>query len=82
VVVDGKEEKQYDGIGQSLVFSPDSKMVAYWAGIGKKRFVVVDGKEGKQYDGIGGNIIFESPNSLHYLAVKIASMYLVEEIIK
>ena len=63
VVVDGKEEKQYDGSGTTPIFSPDSKRVAYGAGVGNKRFVVVDSKEEKQYDGIAkGSIIF-SPDS-------------------
>jgi hypothetical protein len=44
--------------------------------------MVVDGKEGKPYDGIliakeGG--IFDSADRLHYLAVKGADIYLVEE---
>jgi hypothetical protein len=83
VFVDGKEEKQYDGIGEGTpIFSPDSKRVSYWACVGNKCLVVVDGKEEKQYDGFGGIIIFDSPDSLHYLTEKGRSMYLVEEIIK
>jgi len=64
VVLDGKEEKQYDGIlGGTPVFSPDSKRVAYGAKTGDKLFMVVDGKEEKQYDGIlGGTPVF-SPDS-------------------
>jgi hypothetical protein len=64
VVVDGKEGKQYDGIGKGyLMFSPDSKRVAYGAIAGNKPFVVVDGKEEKQYDEIAkGSLIF-SPDS-------------------
>lgn len=50
VVIDGKEEKPYDWIG-GLLFSPDSRRVAYWAGVGGRSLVVVDGKEGKPYDG-------------------------------
>lgn len=85
VVVDGKEEKQYDSIGGgTLIFSPDSKRVAYGATIGNKWFVVVDGKEEKQYDGLvkGGTIIFDSSDSLHYLARKGSIIYLVEKRIK
>jgi hypothetical protein len=64
VVVDGKMEKQYDGIGiGSLIFSLDSKHMAYVAAVSNKQFVVVDEKEGKQYDGIG-SLIF-SPDSKH-----------------
>jgi hypothetical protein len=82
VVVDGKEEKQYDGLG-SLIFSPDSKHVAYAVKASNKGFAVVDGKEGKQYDGIvtleGGRVVFDSFDSLHYLAVKAKSIYLLVE---
>jgi len=64
VVVDGKDEKRYDGIANgSLVFSPDSRRLSYLANLGDKYFVVVDGKEGKRYDGIGkGSLVF-SPDS-------------------
>jgi len=43
--------------------------------------VLVDGIEGKQYDDIleGGEIIFDSLDSLHYLAVRGNSVYLVRE---
>ncbi len=54
--------------------------------VGDKQFVVVDGEEGKKYDAIGGigekNIVFDSSNSLHYLAQKGNSIYLVEERIR
>ena len=68
-VVDGKEDKAYDGIG-GLVFSPDSRHVAYIAGAGAKQFVVVDGDAGKQYDGLvkGTKCEFDSASQLHYLA--------------
>src|SRR3989338_7143686 len=87
VVVDGKEERQYDGIGQStLIFSPDGKRVAYGAQVGNKWLVVVDGKEGRQYDDLfawaGGRIVFNSPDGLHYLASEGNKIYLVEEKIK
>lgn len=54
--------------------------------MGNKRFVVVDGKEGKQYDDTlaraGGRIVFDSPDGLHYLAIKDNKMYLIEEKVK
>lgn len=64
-----------------LVFSPDSQRVAYQAKDGDRLFVVVDGIEGRQYDDMleGGEIIFDSPDSLHYLAVRDNSVYLVRE---
>ncbi|MEW6416877.1 MAG: hypothetical protein AB1480_02010 [Nitrospirota bacterium] len=87
VVVDGKEGKKYDGIG-ALIFSPDSKRVAYQAIEGDEWFVVVDGKEGKRYDMIvtsgwgRARVIFDSPDNIHYLARKGSSIYLVEERIR
>lgn len=66
----------------SLIISPDNRRVAYVAVVGNKVLVVVDGVEGKQYDAIGAKIIFDAPNSLHYLALKDNSVYLVEERIR
>jgi len=64
VVVDGKEEKQYDDIySGGPIFSPDSTRVAYGARVGNKWFVVVDGKEQKQYDGILKDSLIFSPDS-------------------
>ncbi len=72
-VIDGKEEKQYDNIGNgSIVFSPDSRRLAYAAQSGNKRFVVADGKEWKHYDGVGSQTLVFSPDSkkLAYVALK------------
>ncbi|MGI8981136.1 MAG: hypothetical protein ACR2FY_18065 [Pirellulaceae bacterium] len=53
VVLDGKDEKAYVGV-MGLVFSPDSKRVAYTAIVGNKKWLtVVDGKEGAAYDALG-----------------------------
>ena len=85
VVVDGKPGQAYDEIA-SVVFSPDSQHVAYGAKVGDKWVVVINGKEGQRYDNFlfyyGRGTIFDSPNSLHYLAVKGDSVYLVEETLK
>jgi hypothetical protein len=65
VVIDGKEGKHYDDIGKStLVFSPDSRRVAYGVQSGKERFAVIDGQEGKHYDSIGFSLTF-SPDNMH-----------------
>ena len=37
-------------IGESVIASPESQRVAYWARAGRKWFVVVDGQKEKQYD--------------------------------
>ena len=50
VVVNGVEGKSYDAINGPLVFSPDSKHLAYFARRNGKLFIVVDGVEGKEFD--------------------------------
>jgi len=64
VVIDGKEDKQYDGLweGTLIRFSPDSKRVAYNARVGKEGFVVIDGKKEYGIDLGLSNPIF-SPDS-------------------
>ncbi len=80
VVVDGKEEKQYDNILATPppIFSPDSKRVAYGARTGDKWLVFVDGKEDKPYDDIlKGTPIF-SPDSKHVAyGAKVGNKWLV-----
>lgn len=102
VVVDGQEGKHYDGIhvhlftllsgntgAPDLIFSPDSKRVAYIAAIGNKRlykyidgtgekmFSVVDGKEGKHYDFVCSTIFSPDSRSLAYLAMKGDKYFIV-----
>jgi len=109
VVVDGKEgvelggtrsifvegeEKPYDIAARSLVFSPDSKRLAYVAVAYSRKLrlihshrrslVIVDGEEGRPYDTLlvpagGGGIVFDSPDQLRYMAQKGNGFYLVEE---
>jgi hypothetical protein len=79
--VDGEGGKRYYEIG-ALVFSPNSKRVAYTARMDSKVFVVVDAKEGKRYEQIfanwSGGIVFDSPNKIHYLAAESRIVYLVK----
>ena len=91
VVVDGKEGVEYDSIMEGTpIFSADSQHLAYGAKSDHKWLVVVDGEEGGKYDGImkgasivkGVSIIFDSPDDLHYLAMKCKGIYLVEETMK
>jgi hypothetical protein len=63
VVVDGKDEKEYDDISASMrtFFSPDGKRVAYGAKASNHWLMVVDGKEEGPYDGIvTGSLTFSS----------------------
>ncbi len=90
----GEKGKKY-GNAQVLVFSPDSKHVAYIETIGWKACVVIDGIRGERFDHLGRgfievmhpglvwkSIIFDSADSFHYLARKGGSIYLVEETLK
>ena len=52
-------------VSAPLVFSPNSKRLAYVAQTGKEYFVVFDGKEGKKFDAIGNGSIIFSPDSNH-----------------
>jgi hypothetical protein len=66
VVVDEVYGKEYPfpGVGK-VVFSPDSRHVAYWAkSDGEGYFVVLDGIEGKNYSEVREPILF-SPDSNH-----------------
>ena len=64
VVMDGIEQKAYDGIG-SLAFSPDSKHFAYVAISGSQQRVVLDGSEQKLYNDILKGTLAFSPDSEH-----------------
>ena len=86
VVVDGKEGKRYDHIGDNCfytdapVFSPDSKHFAYAAQEKDKWIVVTDNVEIQQYDWIlRGRLTFNLLDTLHYLAKKGNKIYLVEQ---
>ena len=87
LVLDGvKYREKYDNIGMNtLVFSPDSKHVAFVAKAGDKLTVVVDGKQGKLYDGVvasllfGGNVSFDPDGTLRYVAIEGEDVLLVEE---
>jgi hypothetical protein len=71
VMDDGNKIAEYDkGRGESLVeksvlYSPDSKTLAYGAVRNGKHFVVIDGKEEKPHDKISEKICF-SPDSKRY----------------
>ncbi|MFA5393226.1 MAG: hypothetical protein WC338_02065 [Candidatus Ratteibacteria bacterium] len=76
--------ENYNAIG-GIVFSPDSKHVAYWARIGNKECVVLDGQEGKYYDVyrfIGDErVFFDFSENIHYFAVQKGKLYFIEETI-
>ena len=64
IVLDGKEEKQYDWIA-NLVLSSDGRHVAYAAKAGNTWFTVLDGEEGKQYNGFERDSHVFSPDNKH-----------------
>ncbi len=61
VVLGDREGKEYDDI-KALIFSPDSKSLAYVARKGTKELVVIGTKEGKPFDEVVTDPIF-SPSS-------------------
>jgi hypothetical protein len=85
VVIDGEEQKQYEGISQAITFSPDSRWLAYIGRTEENSYVVINRNEGKPFTGIligwGGDLIFDSADKLHYIAVNGEEFYLVEETI-
>jgi protease II len=84
IVVDEQEGKPYPDIEwDSIVFSPNSKCLAYIVSTGNKMFVVVDGVEGNHYDSVvtgknGGKIVFDGNDSVKYLALKKYKIYLIK----
>ena len=69
VVLDGKEEREYDLINPfSLTFSPNSKHLAYAAKRNGDYFVVIDGKEEK-YEWIDSFSLIFSPDSKRFAYV-------------
>jgi len=80
VVLDGKERKEYEGLGPaeiSFTFSPDSRHLAYAACDNYKWFVVLDGKEDKLHDSIF--CLTFSPDSQHfaYAAIEGSKSFMV-----
>jgi Tol biopolymer transport system component len=79
-VVDGVEASKYDGIDESsIIFSPDSKHVAYVAAEGEKRFVVADGQPGTRYDLLdAASLVYSSDSKrLAYVAGKGKRQFVV-----
>jgi len=80
VKLDGKQGRPYDGVGvEALVFSPDSRRLAYPALRDRRWRVVLDGEEGEPFGGVG-EIVF-SPNSKHvaYLASRGGRWHIVRD---
>ena len=80
MVVDGKEQKQYDEVGEQLIFSPNSQRIAYHARLGKNTFMVVDGKEGKPYNGTGApEFSLDSQHVVYGVQAGNKTMIIVDE---
>ena len=79
MLVDGQAGPEYDGVGDgSLLFSPDSKRVAYQAQNGGKSWMVVDGqKVGTDYDQASGLIFSPDGNRVAYVAQKGGKMLVI-----
>ncbi len=89
VVIDGKAEKQYDGVGYGCpIYSPDSRHLAYSATLNNKRFLVYDGiEEEDRYEGISDIVFSKDSKHLSFTALlensKVAivnDMYAREEL--
>ena len=80
VRIDGKQGQPYDTIGVgALVFSPNSRRLAFPARRGAGWHVVLDGQEGEAFHGVG-EIVF-SPDSRHvaYLARRGGKWHIVRD---
>jgi len=82
VIVDGEKKEVTEGTVHRLLFSPDSKRLAYveWKSQwrpGEKYRIVVDGEKGKKYEYID-DFIF-NPDSKHvtYIVIHGAKMFVV-----
>jgi Tol biopolymer transport system component len=65
-VVDGQPGPEYDVfLMDSLIFSPDSRHLAYAVGNGRKRSVVLDGRPSPEYDGLRKDSMIFSSDSKH-----------------
>jgi Tol biopolymer transport system component len=74
LVVDGEEGESYDRIVQgSLVFSPDSRRLAYAVERQGKFLIVVDGKEGPEFDDIYNPVFSSDSRHVGYVAGKVGS---------
>jgi len=61
----------------NLLFSPDSKHLAYAAMSGDNLFVVVDGEEGKEYGGVDGPIFSMDSKRVAYIARRDGKNFVV-----
>ena len=74
-----QEGAKYDGIvAGSLVFSSDSKHIAYAAHEGKKSLVVVDEQKDSEWPGIACRPVFLRDGTVEYIAVSAGSFYRVQ----
>jgi hypothetical protein len=78
VVVDGKEFNGYDGsITDDLVFSPDSKHLAFQAFILGEEFVVLDGKKAISYRAASTPVFGPDGEHFAYVASRGASFCVI-----
>ena len=64
MVLDGNQGPKFNGIGRFIVFSPDSRHVAYPAG-DDPTVVVLDGKQLGAYKDVQSDSVVFSPDSAH-----------------
>jgi hypothetical protein len=78
VVLDGTASAEFDGLGR-LVFSPDSKQLAYAVKIGGRLGFAFHGKVETPFDSVGLPRVSQDGN-LEFLAVKDGVFYSVKYI--
>jgi hypothetical protein len=64
MVIDGKKELEYNGIGDEMNFTADSTKFAYHASNGTRAFIITNGEESKPYTNILTRPMF-SPTGAH-----------------
>ena len=90
LVADGVKDKKYNRI-ERVIFSPDSKHIAYIAQRGKKWIIVVNGSKGNKYYSRNNGLyienyikqpitqlVFDNSRLLHFLALRGNKMLRVE----
>ena len=65
VAVDGKRGRDYDGMGEVVLFAPDSARAVYSPSVGKRRAVVVNEEELGLYERVDDHSFVFSPDGKH-----------------
>ncbi len=80
VSIDGIVSEGYDDV-YAILFSPDSKNIAYAVKENNQDFVVFNNKKSKAYSNIlgQGSFVFDNPNTIHFFATQGEKILRVKE---